>query len=602
LLTVSEIGNCVVGRTEAEEPLEELRRLQEILAAFGVSTEGWSPQAMCTRLEQLEEQAGDQLRSNKRRLDGLGPVGEGGDYWAGFGLGAPPTGEPRFTPADEVLFVENDDWARTGPWSTQLSGLEDAVAWNPSSGEGDRSVAVEAMPCDRCNWPGRYPWLIGREDGNKPERVRPRPGSVGATKPLLPGYLAPTPGGSDRVGTSRACVQCGGGGYLEVGDSGVEGDAPSGWNTGPRRRSVRGQIDGEVVESEDGSTEWSSIDGLGRLGGSTDTGISGLARVIEREPSPDELSIAVDEPAQEAAPAGTLSEERRLVREVLAETGRYVAEGPLALVEPGAPGHVRERVKAQIRDYDENAPWLRPLEERQAEVDQQITGGGRKDERRARLFAKREASYIVAVLLGYPLERVAAGTPIGEKQLTSMPLLMTIRAAADLYQQREILGWAAEERSTSWIAHVYGLDVRQVQRILKQRLTDPSVLLGLVSRLEQAPREVSGFVVRCLHEQMGPRSAAISGYLPIFFGIPTYDYPTEPEPYHSWLTENRLRDLAPLLAAHQRFRASMTAADGEECQATESQLDMSDPLEYVGPLIPRRDGVLPPPLFALLAI
>jgi hypothetical protein len=273
----------------------------------------------------------------------------------------------------------------------------------------------------------------------------------------------------------------------------------------------------------------------------------------------------------------------------------------LALVEPGAPEHVRERARAQIRDYDENARWLRPLEERQAEVDQQITGGGRKDERRARLFAKREASYIVAVLLGYRLERVAAGTPIGEKQLTSMPLLMTIRAAAEQYRQREILGWAAEERSTSWIAHVYGLDVRQVQRILKQRLRDPGLLLGLMRRLEQAPPDVSGFVMRCLHEQMGPRSAAISGYLPLFFGIPSYDYPAGPQPYHSWLTENQLLELLPHLAALRRFRAGMGTANSESREASESQLDPADPLAHIRPLIPDRVGVLPPPLFAVLA-
>jgi hypothetical protein len=600
-LTVPEIVSRVVSRSDGDEPSKELGRLQAILRAFGVSTEGWSLQAVRDRLEQFEDEARDQLARNKRGLDARGPVSEGGDYWMGLGVGRPPAPGARFTPADEALFVDGDDWARTGPWSTQLGSLEDAVAWKPSPDGDEPRVAIEAMPCDRCNWDGRYPWLVGVEDGNKPARVRPRPGSVGATKPLLPRYLAPAPGGYDHVGITRKCVQCGGSGYLEVDDAGTDGAASWGWNTGPRRRPAQVEVAGGAGDSGEKTGGWSTIDALGRLGGRTDTGLHGPAPLTQGEASFEEALIAADEPAQLSSPGWTLGDERRLAREVLAETTRYVEEGPLALVEPGAPGHVRERVKAQIRDYDENAPWLRPLEERQTEVDQQITGGGRKDERRLRLFAKREASYIVAVLLGYPLERVAAGTPIGEKQLTSMPLLMAIRAAADLYRQREILGWAAEERSTSWIAHVYGLDARQVQRILTQPLRDPAVLLALLGRVEQAPWEVRGFVMRSLHEQMGPRSAAISGYMPLFFGIPSYDYLAGPQPYNSWLTENQLRDLAPLLARLQRFRASMDAADGEEGQRSEVQLDPSDPLAYIRPLIPRGDGVLPPPLLALLA-
>jgi hypothetical protein len=579
---------------------EELNWLREILGVFGVSTEGWSPGELRQRLRRLEGEAREQLAWNKRRLDARGPVGEGGDYWAGLGLGRPAAAGARFTPTDDLLFVEDDDWARTGPWGTQLGSLEDAVAWITDPDEGEVRVASEAVPCDRCNWDGRYPWLVGREDGNKPERVRPRPGSVGAVKPLLPAYVAPAPGGYDHVGISRTCVQCGGSGYLEIGDPGGDGEVPSGWNPGPRRRAAQVEVAGGGDGFGEETAGWSSIDARGRLGG-TDTGMHGPARVAEGEVIPDEALIVVAEAGQLPSPTGTVGDERRLARELLAETHRYVAEGPLALAVPGAPDDVREWVKAQIRDYDENAHWLRPLEERQAEVDQQITGGGRKDPRRARLFAKREAAYIVAVLLGYPLERVAAGTPIGEKQLTSMPLLMTIRAAAEQYRLREILAWAAKERPTSWIAHVFGLDVRQVQRILRKPLRDPAVLLGLLRRLEQAPREVSGFVMRCLHEQMGPRSAALSSYMPFLFGIPTYDHPAEPQPYHSWLTENQLRELAPLLARLQQLRAAMNTTDGSEHQQSDDQLDPSDPLAHIRPLIPPSDGVLPPPLCALLA-
>jgi hypothetical protein len=579
---------------------KELGLAREILGAFGISTEGWSVEAVRERLSRLEDEAREQLDRSRRRLDARGPVGEGGDYWSGLGLGGPPASGARFEPANEVLFAEDDDWARSGPWGGQLSSLEDAVSWKPSLDEEQSRVAVEAVPCDRCNWPGRYPWLVGREDGNKPERVRPQPGSIGATKPLLAEYLQPALAGHDRVGIARACVQCGGSGYLEVGDPGGDGEVPSGWNPGPRRRVARVRVSGGADESGAEMAGWSSIDALGRLGG-TDTGLHGPAQAAEDEVIPDEALIMVDGAGQLASLAGTVGDERRLVRELLAETGRYVDEGPLALVEPGAPSDVREWVKAQIRDYDENAHWLRPLEERQAEVDQQITGGGRKDARRAELFAKREAAYVVAVLLGYPLERVTAGAPIGEKQLTSMPFLMEIRAGADVYRQEEILGWAAEERSTSWIAHVYGLDVRQVQRILRKPLRDPAVLLGLLRRLEQAPRDVRGFVMRCLHEQMGPRSAALSGYMPFFFGIPTYDYLAGPQPYHSWLTENQLRELAPLLARLRRLRAALTTTNGSERQQSDGQLDPSDPLAHIRPLIPPSNGVLPPPLFALLA-
>src|SRR5262249_39747527 len=57
------------------------------------------------------------------------------------------------------LWVLPAEWEKEGPWGDSLAWLE----------EQERPESEE--PCKRCNWKGRYPDLVGLDDGGNPKRV-----------------------------------------------------------------------------------------------------------------------------------------------------------------------------------------------------------------------------------------------------------------------------------------------------------------------------------------------------------------------------------------------------------------------------------------------
>jgi hypothetical protein len=89
-------------------------------------------------------------------------------------------------PRKPTRAVSEETWATSGPWSSSLSWLGSSVAW---SGSGDEAVVADApVRCPRCNWAGRFPWLVGVDDGRNLAAVirRADQNSVGARLPTLP--------------------------------------------------------------------------------------------------------------------------------------------------------------------------------------------------------------------------------------------------------------------------------------------------------------------------------------------------------------------------------------------------------------------------------
>jgi hypothetical protein len=228
-------------------------------------------------------------------------------------------------------------WENEGPWGGSLAWLE----------EQRRPEAEE--PCDRCNWPGRYPELVGLDDGGDPKRIlaRAKGGSTGARRLLQQGNRPREDllEGLDWIDHMRAtgdrrCALCGGLGYavplkrdryVRLRRSRAKGAGPD------------DQIVGRLLEG---------FDERGRLRPQWDRSPQASAG-WEVEPAVGEDT----EFGWGAEALHLLRDEQALVHRIVAATVIYRARGR-TLVEG-------ERVDAHKRDYEETPATLEPLALRQ---------------------------------------------------------------------------------------------------------------------------------------------------------------------------------------------------------------------------------------------
>jgi hypothetical protein len=307
-------------------------------------------------------------------------------------------------------------------------------------------------------------------------------------------------------------------------------------------------------------------------------------------------------------------ESERIACHLVACTQRFLASGALGFVE-GA------EVAAHNRDFDATIPTLGPIEQLQFLVNMSLRGGGRKDRHRERLFALREMAYVALFFLGYDIERIAGSVNLSTSQLQSMKLLKAARTFMRALRASAIGRWHAEGAPTVWIARCYGLTEKEVQRLVKKPVALNKDDMRLYQRLcECSPPWLKHFLELCLLEWMAPGFAHANGNPQPFFGIPRYDYPEAPEPYHSWATPEALLRLAEYIVRLAHLRTGRVT-DPEEARDDARQLAQGleenderrrerarvlepdgEPQEStpIVTFIPSTDGILPPALYALL--
>jgi hypothetical protein len=376
----------------------------------------------------------------------------------------------------------------------------------------------------------------------------------------------------------RACVVCRGRGYLTAcpkADDGVDAAGCAACLAWSLERTLRARPS-------------TTVQGLREL-------------VMMARRQPDEHSWAEDEVESVGEPelvgAEDLAEEPDVdpvvggeaiaaAYRVLAECERFVATGMSA--ESAA-------ARAHIHDYLETAPRLRALHERQLLADLAVRGGGRQDERTRALFRRRELGLIVLFLLGYPTQRISAGVGLSKSQVQDFEVVREVRAFIELARNRRMRELSIDGRAFEGISAVtlegwYGLNVRQVQRILNRPLIDAQrtrLMLAFNRRLVEQHPLILDFVHKAVFFAANPQIGAQEQRPFLFAGLPLPRTPGEP--YHSWLSTNDHADLYRVLGGDiPDFRL-----DVEDNRATR----FGEPAAWY---LPGLGGVLPPGLFALL--
>jgi len=312
--------------------------------------------------------------------------------------------------------------------------------------------------------------------------------------------------------------------------------------------------------------------------------------VLDDEAVDWEILLAIpDVASQEAIEPYSRSEDEKAAAAVLEAAARYVRSGVVAITP--------ESVRSMIQDYELTAPLLAPLPERQLLVNLSVRGGGHRDERRAQLFALRELAIVALYLLGYADDRIRTGLDLGRSQVLESALLKQLRTFVRVARAHAIRSLVSELKrfsrrgggqvSLEYVARRFGLSRRQVERILGGSVDrdDIRAAVGFGARLGEQPAEVRAFVQKCLFHWLYPTIAEDEDRPFEFFGIPLQR--EVGEPYHSWLHENDLRELA--LAA-ERFPSLASQSSPSEGGG------QPEPAWF----IPGRSGVLPRGLWGVL--
>jgi hypothetical protein len=515
------------GRLESldERGEKELEWLKAVLREFRFAVGKLTLAEARARLESVADAARRQLEWSARQISETARVESGASLWWGFDLSSGL--ESRFV--DAKLRDRVQSWGWEGPWGDSLAALESL----PRVG-AERELVVP-QPCDRCNWRGRYGWLEGVEDGRDPRRClwRAHLHSTGATKPVLPEYLAYAPFGVDRMGLDRRCAQCFGRGYLEPGDRGAPADPPSGWNTCPQRRPR--WLSPWSMEWDDSALELSVFDERGRI----------RHQVLAAESHPDELvGLAMD---TEASPDPTgvyfrrpaLRDEQRLVRAILllafffAETG--VLDG-----ESGRESAARERIRSAfgMRSIREEIEFGRSVLAR---------GGGRQRAVTTSAFRDRDVLITNLVMLGMPKSAVAKLLDLSERQIDDVPLLRAAREYQQAWRDWRIHDWAELGYRQREIADVCEIDVRTVRRILSKpprELGDRALLFMGLILASDLPLRWKEWWHLCIEDAACPGGDLTHNRLRRFIGVPHRGFGPQPHfglggecggAFHTWL-------------------------------------------------------------------
>jgi hypothetical protein len=458
------------ARARLDEEIERARRQAERVARDAKGGVGGDPLMLSG--PSLSDQA---VAMGRLRVAALEPRKGAPRDRDGYWLWHPPPG-----------------WENEGPWGDSLAWLEEQERPDP------------ARPCERCNWPGRYSWLVGVDDGGDPRRAigRAAPGSTGLRKPLLERYRARGERDDGRepldhmqATGDRRCALCGGCGYVVVPEPDSESVATP---EATLPRLISGYLeerDGriftvnvyeeyvpELARAEWARTEVLDRDREGRFsrqgvrtrrGGADDEsdrlplesvdGHGRLRPLWERAPEAtdaDEGEPAVDAEVRWGTEAlDTFRDEATLARRIVAaavlfrEDARTLVEGT--------------RVAAHKRDYEET-PVLEPLAIRQFLADATFTGSGRTDSERRWAFQKRDAVIFELMTSGFPIDRISQAVGLSKKRLYSLDVVKTARQAFELNQRGLAARWHERGYSTGEIARASGLGLRTVQRLLEK--------------------------------------------------------------------------------------------------------------------------------------
>jgi hypothetical protein len=527
---IGERGRRISDLPHPETVLEAFARTypddpREILAALDYSVGSLT-------VEEAEARLGDVMSRAQREVERVAAraKGDAGGDILMLGLPFPPLSRSLRTielastdlrNGDSVAAGENE-----GPWGGSLAWLDAQRRPEP------------ADPCDRCNWKGRFPELVGVDDGTNPLRLlaRAKPRSTGASRPFLPRYRS-QPIDNMASGGDRRCANCGGTGHLE----------PLAWSHDPR---LQGRPV-EMVDEDDGHNPVSRdiFDGLGRLRPPVDE-VGG-----QRSSLSGELPGAVGEDGE--FPWGTsavsvMFDERlaaeRLHRAALRyrNTGRLEIEGV--------------QVEEHKRDYAENANRLEPLPLRQFLADIEFGGGGRKNLKRALAFLKRDAVIFELVQFGFPAQRIAQAVRLSDKQLYSLKAYQAANRAFVANQKGVIGYWHDRGHSTNEIAQATGVGVIKVRRILREMpepqpsslQEDPlmeslrlTLLYGPVLREMGITQVEEGRPARpALDPEDFVSGIPIDYYTALPPGMPLY-LPSSQQPYHTYLASEDDQEGAP---------------------------------------------------------
>jgi hypothetical protein len=327
-------------------------------------------------------------------------------------------------------------WANEGPWGGSLAWLE----------EQERPEPEER--CERCNWRGRYPELVGLDDGANPERilVAATPGSVGARKALLDRYRvgreAPEPIDHMQATGDTRCACCGGRGY----------QVPLSWD--PESRRNRQPAPAAAHDEAPSDSLLQAFNELGQLRpvwdltpGSTDQTEHGAA-------------VGDDDDIGGGSRLSAVEEERALARHVLSSAvlfkkrGRALIEGP--------------RIDALKRDYEQTPAVLEPLPLRQFLADARFAGSGHTDAERRSAFLKRDAVIFELATFGFPLDRIAEAIGLSKKRLYNLPVIKLQSEFLKWNQRYTVLDWSERGYSTQEISYASGVPIHTVQRIIRK--------------------------------------------------------------------------------------------------------------------------------------
>ena len=454
------------------------------------------------------------------------------------------------------LLARSAEWEREGPWGGSLAWLE-------------RQSRPEPWErCPRCNWPRRFFWLIGRDDGGEPRAClgRASPNSTGARLPLRACYEESAPLGYDRVGRGQVCVLCAGKGFLEP---------RAFWNSGPRlgKRPAVGLEDADDLY--DIRIEFGALDDDGRLSSSP----SRLHGHVEPKEALSDTGSVGDVPAWvDAAPSSRASEEVRLFSHILR----------LAFGGDAAARSVDGWEAAESRsDLNEPTPILEPLALRQFLIDVRAREGGRQPAWRERLVRRRDAVIFELFSSGFPVERVGRAVGLKKSQIYDVRGVREVLEVASDNSESLISYWTERGYSTREIAIALGVSARTVQRnkkklleelpdfrVSEQPLAGSSVMRFIAAAFAHAP---TLFELH-LPSDNGANSLTIDDFRD---GIPIDIYqrmgkhllqaPPKGEAYHSWRPQDEpsgLNEQAPrrhtgLVHPHLYALLSDTTADPE---------------------------------------
>jgi hypothetical protein len=338
------------------------------------------------------------------------------------------------------LYTAPEGWENTGPWGGSLQWLA----------EQPRPASLER--CDRCNWHGRFPWLVGVDDGRDLQRLieRAHPNSTGARLPLLPRYRGANGTATDGRDPDldpidhmderrdRACALCGGRGYID----------PLDWNADARLRQRSAPV--EDVEPVEPSGLLEAFDERGRLRPLWD-------RQVQGERLPLEPSLGIDTDLGE--------EERRA--EAAVGCGKWRLRGEAAIAYGRHAPSIEGAGVAALQRSVAVSPVLESLALRQFLADTSFDGAGRVDGERRASFLRRDAVVFELVSAGFPVARIAAAIGVSEKRVYALDASRIARQGLEASQRGAVRQWHEQGYEVAEIARATGLPRYTVRRIVR---------------------------------------------------------------------------------------------------------------------------------------